>query len=166
MAIHPFEEHIPRLRRYAAALLRDRTRADDLVQDTLERALRKFTLFRRGTNLRAWLFAIMHNVYVNQVRAAVNSGATSEGLALFESEAVSVDNTAVLLDLSSALQRLTPEQREVILHVGLEQLSYEETAKVLDIPIGTVMSRLSRARERLKALISGDETEPYLRSVK
>lgn len=166
MAIHPFEEHIPRLRRYAAALLRDRTRADDLVQDTLERALRKFTLFRRGTNLRAWLFAIMHNVYVNQVRAAVNSGATSEGLALFESEAVSVDNTAVLLDLSSALQRLTPEQREVILLVGLEQLSYEETAKVLDIPIGTVMSRLSRARERLKALISGDETEPYLRSVK
>lgn len=164
MSNHPFEEHIPRLRRYAAALVRDRTRADDLVQDTLERGLRKFTLFRRGSDLRAWLFTIMHNVYVNQIRSTASANAL--GMQTLDVEPESLDNTAALLDLSNAFQRLAPEQRELILLVSLEQLSYEETAKVLDIPIGTVMSRLSRARERLRALISGEETEPYLRRVK
>jgi RNA polymerase sigma-70 factor (ECF subfamily) len=166
MAVHPFEEHIPRLRRYATALLRDRARADDLVQDTLERALRKFTLFRRGTDLRAWLFTVMHNVYVNQARAASNRAATVE---YEDTEAApeSVDNAVALRDLLAGIERLSPEQREVVLLVGLEQLSYEETARVLDVPIGTVMSRLARGRERLHALMAGGSaTAPYLRRIK
>ena len=163
MASHPFEPYIPRLRRYALALLRNRTLADDLVQDTLERALRKFSLFRRDTDLRAWLFTIMHNVYVNDVRAS--SRRHAEATDMIEPAAATTDDTATLRDLLSALERLAPEQREVVLLVGLEQLSYEETARVLDVPPGTVMSRLARGRERLRALLSG-EASPYLRRIK
>jgi len=165
MSSHPFEPHIPRLRRYALALLRDRGQADDLVQDTLERALRKINLFHRGTDLRAWLFAIMHNVYVNQVRASVNRRALAPETASEEPAQATVDDSATMRDLSNALERLAPEQREVILLVGLEQLSYEETAHVLEVPIGTVMSRLARGRERLRALMAG-EAAPYLRRIK
>ncbi len=161
---HPFEEHIPRLRRYALALLHDRTQADDLVQDTLERALRKFTLFQRGSDLRAWLFTVMHNVYVNQVRAAANPAKSMQD-ENFEPTHAAAEDAAATHDLLSALKQLTPEQREIILLTGLEQLSYEETAHVLGLPIGTVMSRLSRARERLRTLMSGDSA-PILRRVK
>jgi len=165
MSSHPFEPHIPRLRRYALALLRDRVHADDLVQDTLERALRKLSLFRRGTDLRAWLFAVMHNVYVNQVRTSVNRRALAPESTSEEPAQATVDDSASMRDLSNALERLAPEQREVILLVGLEQLSYEEAARVLEVPIGTVMSRLARGRERLRALMAG-ETAPYLRRIK
>ncbi len=165
MGRHPFEEHLPRLRRYALALMRDRMRADDLVQDTLERALRKFSLFRRSTDLRAWLFTIMHNVHVNQIRAAMASARTQPDDTGSEAAHTPLDDAATARDISNALQHLAPEHREVILLVGLEQLSYEETARVLVVPIGTVMSRLTRARERLRALMSG-ETNPTLRRVK
>ena len=165
MGRHPFEEHLPRLRRYALALMRDRMRADDLVQDTLERALRKFSLFRRSTDLRAWLFTIMHNVHVNQIRAAMAAARTQPDDTGSEPAHTPLDDAATARDISNALQHLVPEHREVILLVGLEQLSYEETARVLDVPIGTVMSRLTRARERLRALTSG-ETNPTLRRVK
>lgn len=165
MRRHPFEEYIPSLRRYATALLRDRTLADDLVQDTLERGLKKFSLFRRDSDMRAWLFAIMHNLYVNGIRSAAHA----RTVPLDErplNEASESDAIPALLDISSALARLEPAQREIILLVGLEQLSYEETARVLDIPIGTVMSRLSRARQRFNALISGEPLGgPYLRRV-
>jgi RNA polymerase sigma-70 factor (ECF subfamily) len=164
MAVHPFEEHIPRLRRYARALLRDRTRADDLVQDTLERALNKFTLFQRGTDLRAWLFTVLHNVYVNQARGASARGASVEYQDT-EPAPSSVDNAVALRDLQTALEGLNFEQREVLLLIGLEQLSYEEASRVLNVPVGTVMSRLSRARERLHALMAGD-MPPTLRRVK
>lgn len=164
MGRHPFEEHLPRLRRYALALMRERMRADDLVQDTLERALRKFSLFRRSTDLRAWLFTIMHNVHVNQIRAATAAARTQPDDTGSESSHTPLDDAATARDISNALQHLAPEHREVILLVGLEQLSYEETARVLDVPIGTVMSRLTRARERLRALMSG-ETSPTLRRV-
>jgi RNA polymerase sigma-70 factor (ECF subfamily) len=165
MASHSFEQHIPRLRRYALALLRDRVRADDLVQDTLERALRKVVLFRRDTDLRAWLFTIMHNVHINQVRASARLRTVALEADAPEAVASTVDDAANMRDLSSALARLAPEQREVVLLVGLEQLSYEETARVLDVPIGTVMSRLSRGRERLRSLLAG-EASPYLRRIK
>jgi RNA polymerase sigma-70 factor (ECF subfamily) len=165
MGRHPFEEHLPRLRRYALALMRDRMRADDLVQDTLERALRKFSLFRRSTDLRAWLFTIMHNVHVNQIRAAMAAARTQPDDAGGEPAHAPLDDAATARDISNALQHLAPEHREVILLVGLEQLSYAETARVLDVPIGTVMSRLTRARERLRALMSG-ETSSTLRRVK
>lgn len=145
---------IPRLRRYARALLGDRAAADDLVQDTLERALAKLRLYRRGTDLRAWLFTVMHNVYVNQLRAARPLAPLEEDmpeLARSAREAGALD----LRDLERALRRLPPEQREVLLLVALEELSYDEAARALGIPIGTVMSRLSRAREKLRAMLAG-----------
>jgi RNA polymerase sigma-70 factor (ECF subfamily) len=158
--------HIPRLRRYARALAGDQHAADDLVQDTLERALNKHHLWRPGSDLRAWLFTIMHNVFVNQLRARL----AHPEAALDEDDlpaVPSVQGTRLeIRDLESALALLPPEQREIVLLVGLEQFSYAEAAKSLDIPIGTVMSRLFRGRERLRTLITGAPAAPALKVVK
>jgi RNA polymerase sigma-70 factor (ECF subfamily) len=161
-----FDEHIPRLRRYARALTGDRTQADDLVQDCLARAWEKLHLWRRGSDLRAWLFTIMHNLFANEVRRRKSR---PELLAL-DDQALEVpqrstaESGLALRDLEAALATLPAEQREVLLLVALEELRYEEVAKLLDIPIGTVMSRLARGRERLRALMSG--ASPLLRRVK
>ncbi len=150
---------IPRLRRYARALTGDGARADDLVQDTIERALSRWSLWRSGTNLRAWMFAIMHNVFVNQIKSAQRIEYVGDDpLPDLESRPTQSDALEVR-DLAGALQKLSPEQREVLLLVALEELSYDEAAKALGVPIGTVMSRLSRARERLRALLAGTEVE-------
>ncbi|OGA18614.1 MAG: RNA polymerase subunit sigma-24 [Betaproteobacteria bacterium RIFCSPLOWO2_02_FULL_66_14] len=146
--------YIPRLRRYARALLGERAAADDLVQDTLERALNKFHLWKRGTDLRAWLFTVMHNVHVNQVRSR-REHVGLDGDALELQTRATHDAGLETRDLERMLQRLPVEQREVLLLVVLEDLSYEEAATALGIPIGTVMSRLSRARVRLRALMEG-----------
>jgi RNA polymerase sigma-70 factor (ECF subfamily) len=140
---------IPRLRRYARALVGDRFAADDLVQDTLERAWAKFHLYRGGTDLRAWLFTVMHNVHVNRVRALRPTDALTDELPEVAQRAAQGDSLMVR-DLDRALARLPEEQRAVLLLVALEDMSYEEAARALGIPIGTVMSRLSRARERLR----------------
>jgi RNA polymerase sigma-70 factor (ECF subfamily) len=153
------EQEIPRLRRYARALTRNTDLADDLVQDTLVRAISKAHLWQAGTNIRAWLFTIMHNQHVNAVRRAVH-----------EQKMVDIDETPSLLvattdptastrlrELERALARLPDEQREVILLVGLEGMSYERTAQILDVPIGTVRSRLSRGRNALRHLMDMDE---------
>ncbi len=156
--------HIPRLRRYARALAGDSHRADDLVQDTLERALVKFRLWRRGSDLRAWLFTIMHNVFINQLKARREfalDDALEAGL-----QSAPQSDALELRDLDAALRRLPAEQREVLLLIGLEQLSYAEASKVLNIPVGTVMSRLSRGRERLRALMSGTVVVTNLKVVK
>ena len=147
-------ELIPRLRRYARALAGDRTAADDLVQDTLERAWSKLHLYRRGTDLRAWLFTVMHNVYVNQRRAARPSSPLDDEMPELSQPVREVD-TLVLRDLDAAIRRLPADQREVLLLVALEDMSYDEAAHALGIPIGTVMSRLARAREKLRAMLSG-----------
>ncbi len=156
--------HIPRLRRYARALAGDSHRADDLVQDTLERALAKFYLWRHGSDLRAWLFTIMHNVFINQLRARRELAldeAVEDGL-----RSAPQSDPLELRDLDAALRRLPVEQREVLLLVGLEQLSYAEVSKALGIPAGTVMSRLSRGRERLRAVMSGTVAATNLKVVK
>jgi RNA polymerase sigma-70 factor, ECF subfamily len=157
---------IPRLRRYARALAGEAVRADDLVQDTLERALGKWSLWRPG-NLRAWLFSIMHNLFVNQARSPRLVDYPGDD-ALPDLPTRATQNDALeLRDFVHSLSRLPEEQREVLLLVVLEDLSYEDTAKVLDVPIGTVMSRLSRGRERLRALLEGSEpVEPQLKVVK
>jgi RNA polymerase sigma factor (sigma-70 family) len=147
-------ELIPRLRRYARALSRDRSAADDLVQDTLERAWAKLHLYRRGTDLRAWLFTVMHNVYVNQRRAAKPSAPLDEEMPELAQPPSEVDGL-VLRDLDAAIRRLPTDQRQVLLLVALEDMSYDEAAGTLGIPIGTVMSRLARAREKLRAMLSG-----------
>ena len=148
------EEQIPRLRCYARALTRDVSRADDLVQSCLTRAIAKQHLWEPGTDLRAWLFTILHNQHVNDVRRSVREGNTVE---LAEAPQLTVQSNAVpsleLRDLERALGKLATEQREVILLVGLEGMAYEEAAAVLQVPVGTVRSRLSRNRDQLRRLM-------------
>lgn len=154
-------QYIPRLRRYARALTGDASAADDLVQDTLERALIKQSLWREGTDLRAWLFTVMHNVFVNQVRSAAVSRTVQLDDALPDRPQPQSTDRLEIRDLDAALQVLPEEQRAVMLLVGLEQMTYDEAARVLEVPIGTVMSRLSRGRERLRRLMQGlPETTP------
>jgi len=148
-------EHLPRLRRYARALTGDVNRADDLVQDTLERALAKLDLWQPGSDLRAWLFTLMHNLFVNQIRIkrpqeTVMEDALDEPVSGGQMEALAAR------DIHAALARLPEEQREVLLLVGLEQFGYAEAAQVLGVPTGTVMSRLSRARERMRQMLAGE----------
>jgi RNA polymerase sigma-70 factor (ECF subfamily) len=149
------EEEIPRLRRYARALTRDVNAADDLVQDCLTRALSKVHLWQKGTDLRAWLFTILHNQYVNHVRRAVREG-SAVGLSDNEPMLTSAPNQGKRLelrDLERAIARLPEEQRSVLLLVGLEGMRYEEVATVLNVPVGTIRSRLSRGREMLRQLM-------------
>jgi RNA polymerase sigma factor (sigma-70 family) len=147
-------ELIPRLRRYARALVGERAAADDLVQDTLERAWSKLHLYRRGTDLRAWLFTVMHNVHVNRLRATRPTDPLEDEMPELAQRATQGD-ALVVRDLERAVAALPVAQRQVLLLVALEDLSYEETARVLEIPIGTVMSRLARAREKLRLLMQG-----------
>jgi RNA polymerase sigma-70 factor (ECF subfamily) len=151
---HRLEQEIPRLRRYARALTRNAVRADDLVQETLVRALRKEHLWQAGTNLRAWLFTIMHNQNVNDVRRAMRDD-TVDLENCSERLTATTDPTAShqLRELDHALARLPEEHRQVILLVGLEGMSYEDAAAILDVPIGTIRSRLSRGRESLRKLM-------------
>ena len=155
---------IPRLRRYAFVLLRDQVAADDLVQDSLERALSRQKLFQPGTNLRAWLFTIMHNLHVNAVvkaRRAPPAGNTDDAAESHRSAiAPSQGDHMMLRDLERALGTLSEDQRTVVLLVGVEGLSYAETASVLELPVGTVMSRLARGRNRLRSLMNGEDTDP------
>ena len=163
---HQILEHVPRLRRYARALLGDRYAADDLVQDTLERAWNKFHLWRPGSDMRAWLFAIMHNVFVNQVRSKRSEmEKTMEELPVVAVRATQSDSLEIA-DVERALRALPDEQLEVLLLVALEEMTYDEVSKALAIPIGTVMSRLSRARERMRRLIAGVQPVVPLKAVK
>lgn len=148
---------IPRLRRYACALTRDATRADDLVQETLARAWEKRQLWKAGSDLRAWLFTIMHNVYVNQVAAAKREAPSIPFDPQAEGDEASAGAVAgspadrlELQEVTRQIQRLPPDQREVLLLAVFDELHYREIAAVLAIPVGTVMSRISRARERLR----------------
>ncbi len=149
------QNEIPRLRRYARALTRDAARADDLVQSCLVRAIAKQHLWEPGTDLRAWLFTILHNQNVNEVRRSVREGITVavEDVAPVLTMAPRAGACLQLRDLERAIRLLPEEQRQVILLVGLEGMRYEEVAAVLDIPIGTVRSRLSRGREMLRRLM-------------
>ena len=156
---------IPRLRRYARALVGDRATADDLVQDTLERALAKLHLYRRGTDLRAWLFTVMHNVHVNRMRATRPTDMLEDEMPELAQRPAQGDGLLVR-DLERAVARLPSDQRAVLLLVTLEEMSYEEVARALAIPIGTVMSRLSRAREKLRLMMLGQSAAAKLKVVK
>jgi RNA polymerase sigma-70 factor, ECF subfamily len=151
------ENEIPPLKRYARSLKRNSADADDLVQDCLLRAIRKSHLWERGTNLRAWLFTIMHNNHVNDVRRVMREGVKVEVeevapmLTVSESQSASLQ----LRDLDRAIVQLSEKQRQALLLVGFEGMSYEEGAAILDVPVGTVRSRLSRAREAVRAFIDG-----------
>ncbi|MBL8472375.1 MAG: sigma-70 family RNA polymerase sigma factor [Rhodocyclaceae bacterium] len=158
-------EHLPRLRRYARALTGDRYAADDLVQDTLERALSRWALLRPGSQPVLWLLTIMHNLFENQRREAWRQVDAEQALAELAARPEQCDGL-VLADLARALYRLPEEQRAVLLLVALEDLSYAETAQVLGIPVGTVMSRLARAHTRLARILDGEDAGPELKIVK
>jgi RNA polymerase sigma-70 factor, ECF subfamily len=149
------EAHIPALRRYARALIHDVVGADDLVQECLTRALSKLDLWREGTDLRAWLFTILHNQYVNHVRRSIRTGIPSE----FDNDATQLsrpadqDRCLQLRDLDRALGQLPADQRAAILLVGLEGMPYAQVGAMLGIPVGTVRSRLSRGRATLRQLM-------------
>jgi RNA polymerase sigma-70 factor, ECF subfamily len=153
------EAEIPRLRRYACALTRDVTRADDLVQSCLARAIAKQHLWQPGTDLRAWLFTLLHNQNVNDVRRSVREGVNVDIDEI--APVLSVQPRAMasleLRDLRAAIDKLTPEQRQVVLLVGLEGMEYEEVGRILGVPIGTVRSRLSRGRDELRRLMDIDK---------
>jgi len=159
---------IPRLRRYARALTGDVNRADDLVQDCLARALTHLKLWKPGTDMRAWLFTIMHNLFVSECR----KNSKQPDMATFNTIDVpgpcdNSDADVRLSELQAGLQRLAPKQSEVLLLVSLEGLSYREVAAVLGIPNGTVMSRLHRGRQELRKSMSGKpRATSGLRSVK
>ncbi len=149
--------HLPALRRYARMLTGDVWASDDLIQDTLERACRKWALWTVDSNLRAWLFTLMHNVHVSQIRQQRHRPppAMMQDAETCESELVSAPDTADdRLDLQACLMRLPEDQRQVLLLVTLEAMSYQDVAATLGVPIGTVMSRLHRARARLKELMT------------
>ena len=157
---------IPRLRRYARAMLGDRAAADDLVQDTLERAWSRLFQWRAGSNMRAWLFGIMHNLRVDQLRRpSLSTQSIEEDDFEVPTRATQTDELE-LRDLESALGHLPDEQREILLLVALEEMSYAEIAAVLGIPVGTVMSRLSRGRERLRLIMNGEQPGAKLRVVR
>jgi RNA polymerase sigma factor (sigma-70 family) len=166
------EPLIPALRRYARALVRNRAAADDLVQDCLERAVGSWHQ-RRDGDVRSWLFAILHNLAVDQFRKVAARGRhvaieeTSEG---DFGAAATQEHRLMYQDVLNKLARLPEEQRAVLLLIAVEDLSYADAAKTLNVPVGTVMSRLSRARERLQQEIEGVAEVPgnvvSIRSVK
>jgi RNA polymerase sigma-70 factor (ECF subfamily) len=149
---------LPILRRYAHALTRNSAWADDLVQDTAERALRRWNTWGASGNLRAWLLTILRNLYIDQLRrqreiATGDNDAIWRGMSTPEEK---VDGL-FLRDVQRALYSLPVEQREVLLLIGLEGLTYQEASTILKIPLGTVMSRLSRAREHMHGLMFAKE---------
>jgi len=151
--------YVPQLRRFARALCGDAALADDLVQDCIERALRKQHLFDETRSLKTWLFTILRNLFISGLRRKSGEAGTKrvDDLSMGEDATMPEQEQALAVaDIAEALQRLPPAHREVVLMVGLEDLSYREVAEVTGVPIGTVMSRLSRARASLRALLSED----------
>lgn len=158
---------IPSLRRYARGLTGDRDRADDLVQDTLERAWSRLSLWQKRGDLRAWMFGIMHNLFIDRLRAQQSRAEYDAGDDLPDTPVRATQSDGLeVRDLDRLLQRLAPDLRAVILLVGVEELSYGEAAAVMDVAVGTIMSRLSRAREKLGALIDNRESAGAIRRVK
>jgi RNA polymerase sigma-70 factor (ECF subfamily) len=160
-------ELIPRMRRFALSLTRNSSSADDLVQTSLEKALSAWQGKRPEGDLRAWLFSILYRQFVDAHR---RSRRYSRMLALFtsteEDYQPSVERTVVAQSTLGAFERLTTEQRAILLWVSVEGLSYKEVAAILAVPIGTVMSRLSRARQALRQFSDGEIMPPALRILK
>jgi RNA polymerase sigma-70 factor, ECF subfamily len=158
---------VPRLMRYATSLVRDRGLAEDLVHDCVARALANLSGWRDGDNPRRWLFTILHNLHVDRVRARMRAPAL---VSLEDSHVgdagLRPSDDVMRYEIDSALAALPPEQRQCVLLIGLEGLTYAEAALVLDVPVGTVMSRLCRGREKLRDLLDRDGAKPALRRIK
>ena len=145
--------HIPDLRRYARSLTGDAWAADDLVQDTLERALSRWLLRRADGDVRAWLFTILRNLHVSRWRSECRRGTVDLDEAALPGIAARQEAALEVHDVLLAIDQLPEEQKSLLLLVGVEDFSYDDAARILGMPIGTVMSRLSRARQRLRSLV-------------
>lgn len=159
---------IPRLRRYALALVNDAAAADDLVQDCLERAVRKSHLWKRQGSVRSWLYRILYHLFLNQ---AVQRNRNRRHVALEVADRLMVtpanqEQRIACRDIASAMMALPAEQRAAIVLTAVEGLSYDEAASVIGVPVGTVRSRLSRGREHLRSLYAGEAPMPALRRIK
>lgn len=152
------EQEIPALRRYARYLVRDAERADDLVQDCLERAFAKRFLWRKPESFRPWLFALLRNLHLNQVRwwSRRPAEVPIETAAPLAAHPAAQIDRVMAGEILAALEGLDPDQREVLVLIAVEGLQYREAAGVLGVPVGTVMSRLSRGRERMRKALEGD----------
>ena len=160
------QSNVPALRRYARALTRNIDRADDLVQDCIERAIARRGLFQPRGPLRPWLFTILVNLHRNSLRAEHRHGTPLDLDAVPElSVPAPQPGHLALAELARAIETLPPDQKEALLLVTLEGLAYAEAATILGIPTGTLMSRLGRARAALRTL-TGTPAEPHLRTVK
>ncbi len=158
---------LPRLRRYARALLKDADAADDLVQDCIERALSRLHQFRSGSDMRAWLFSIMRGIYINGARRGkpvIDLNPTDPQAGDLAPTPPEQGAGLVVRDLEAALARLSVDQREIVLLIGLENLTYKQASEVIGVPIGTVMSRLARGREQLRLLMDEGSNEVLRRA--
>lgn len=159
-------ELIPRMRRFAVSLTRNPSSADDLVQASLERALSSWGNKRAESDLRAWLFSILYRQFIDAHRRGKRYARMLEFFTGRDDAQPSVERTVVAQSTLEAFERLPTEQRALLLWVSVEGLSYKEVAEILDVPTGTVMSRLSRARQALRQLSEGEITSPSLRILK
>lgn len=159
-------ELIPRLRRFAVSLTRNASSADDLVQSTLERAITRWADKRSEGDLRAWLFSILYRQFLDAHRRSRRYARMLEFFSGRDDAQPSVERTVIAQSTLQAFDRLNPEQRALLLWVSVEGLSYKEVADILEVPIGTVMSRLSRARQALRQLSDGEIASPSLRILK
>ncbi len=161
---------IPHLRRYARALLRESAEADDLVQDCIERALARLHQWRDRDSPRQWLFTIMHNLYVDEIRKRQRR-ASGPALRVIDGEPLATEPRQQVhleaKDVLAALHGLPDERREVLVLVGVEGFKYRDAAAILGIPVGTLMSRLARGREQLRVMLDGDgRPQTNIRSLK
>ena len=151
------EGFVPHLRRYALALCRNLADADDLVQESMARALKKSHLFEGGSNLRAWLFTIMHNVHISATRrrkyvgSPIDPGVAAAVLSILSQQELVLE----MMSLIKAIKGIPNTQRGAVILVGVEEMSYERTAERLNVPVGTIKSRVSRGRDALRAALDG-----------
>lgn len=168
--MHPFDEQLrelmPSLRRFALSLTRHASNADDLVQNCLERALGSVASKRPDGDLRAWLFTILYRQFVDNHRRTRRYARMLEFFTGRDDAQPSTERTVMAQSTLQAFDQLSTEQRALLLWISVEGLSYQQVADILEVPIGTVMSRLSRARQALRALSEGEITRPVLRRLK
>lgn len=168
--MHPFDEQLrelmPSLRRFALSLTRHASNADDLVQNCLERALGSVASKRPDGDLRAWLFTILYRQFVDNHRRTRRYARMLEFFTGRDDAHPSTERTVMAQSTLQAFDQLSTEQRALLLWISVEGLSYQQVADILEVPIGTVMSRLSRARQALRALSEGEITRPVLRRLK